>query len=88
MSADPGRRRLDPAALDIEEIAFALSDNGLDEQQWFIDPATGEVLLWTYDLGFGDGPVDLDDLDLVAIDPLPDVRLVRGHGRLRGIHRR
>lgn len=58
---------------DLEEIAFALSDqNVYDEHVHLVDPATGGIVLWTRDGGVdGKTPVDLDDLDLVAIDPLP-----------------
>ena len=58
---------------DLEEIAFALSDqNVYDEHVHLVDPATGKIVLWTRDGGVdGKTPVDLDDLDLVAIDPLP-----------------
>lgn len=59
--------------VDLEEIAFALSDqNVYDEHLHLVDPATGEIVLWTQDGGVdGKTPVDLDDLDLVAIHPLP-----------------
>jgi len=58
---------------DLEEIAFALSDqNVYDEHVHLVDPATGEIVLWTRDGGVdGKTLVDLDNLDLVAIDPLP-----------------
>lgn len=58
---------------DLEEIAFALSDqNVYDEHVHLVDPATGQIVLWTRDGGVdGETPVDLDDLDLVAIHPLP-----------------
>ena len=39
---------------------------------WLIDPGTGEVAFWTSDTGIdGENRVDLDELDLVLIDPLP-----------------
>ena len=60
---------------DLDEIAFALSDqNVYDEQLHLVDPETGEIVLWTRDGGIdGKTPVDLDDLDrgFVAIRPLP-----------------
>ncbi len=35
-------------------------------------PGTGEVSYWTSDTGIdGQTPVDLDELDLICIDPLP-----------------
>ena len=37
-----------------------------------MNPETGEIVFWTADTGIdGQSPVDLDDLDLIAIDPLP-----------------
>jgi hypothetical protein len=42
------------------------------EHAWLIDPDTGELSFWTSDTGIdGSNPVELDDLDLVPIDPLP-----------------
>lgn len=35
-------------------------------------PTTGEVASWTSDTGIdGENPVDIDELDLIPIDPLP-----------------
>ena len=35
-------------------------------------PRTGEVAFWTSDTGIdGENPVEIDELDLIAIDPLP-----------------
>lgn len=63
---------LDLSRLDLDEIAQALSDQNVYEHRWLINPDTGEVLLWTSDLGIdGKTPVDLDDLDEICIDPLP-----------------
>ena len=63
---------LDLGAIDIEEIATALQDQTDFEHRWLIDPRTGELAFWTSDTGIdGQNPVDLDDLDLIAIDPLP-----------------
>ena len=42
------------------------------EHRWLINPATGEVVFWTADTGIdGQTPVDLDELDLICIDPVP-----------------
>jgi hypothetical protein len=42
------------------------------ERRWLINPRCGEIVLWTEDGGIdGRAPVDLDELDLVGIDPLP-----------------
>ncbi|MFY1577350.1 UPF0158 family protein [Verrucosispora sp. WMMD703] len=63
---------LDLSRLDLEEIATALEDQTYYDHRWLIDPRTGEILFWTTDGGVdGRTPVDLDDLDLVGIDPLP-----------------
>ena len=58
--------------IDVEEIATALADQTDYEHRWLIDPRSGEVVLWTSDTGIdGENPVDLDELDLILIDPLP-----------------
>ena len=58
--------------LDLEEIATALADQNGYEHRWLIDPQTGKISFWTADTGIdGQNPVDLYDLDLVGIDPLP-----------------
>ncbi|HRC40769.1 UPF0158 family protein [Nostocoides sp.] len=63
---------LDLDALDVDEIATALADQSADEHRWLIDPTTGEVAFWTSDMGIdGENPVELDELDLILIDPLP-----------------
>ncbi|GEM_PF-617819 len=65
-------RMLDLDAIDVEEIATALADQTDYEHRWLIDPRTGEVAFWTSDTGIdGENPVDLDELDLIPIDPLP-----------------
>ncbi|MEV0428482.1 UPF0158 family protein [Micromonospora sp. NPDC050495] len=62
----------DPDDFDLEAIATALEDQSAYEHRWLIDPATAEVLLWTVDGGIdGQTPVDLEELDLVPIDPVP-----------------
>jgi len=63
---------LDLSNLDLEEIASALSDQTDYEHRWLINPQTGEIAFWTADTGIdGQTPVDLDELDLVSIGPLP-----------------
>jgi hypothetical protein len=63
---------LDLSILDLEEIANALADQTDYDHRWLIDPQTGQVAFWTSDTGIdGQTPVDLDELDLVCIDPLP-----------------
>ena len=58
--------------LDVDEIATALADQTGYEHCWLIDPLTGEIAFWTEDTGIdGQNPVDLDELDLTPIDPLP-----------------
>jgi hypothetical protein len=65
-------RVLDLRNLDVDEIATALSDQTDYEHRWLIDPTTGQVAFWTSDAGIdGKKPVDLDELDLIPIDPLP-----------------
>lgn len=63
---------LDLGKLDLDEIAAALADQTDYEHRWLINPQTGAVAFWTADTGVdGQNPVDLDELDLVCIDPLP-----------------
>jgi hypothetical protein len=63
---------LDLDIIDVDEIATALSDQDDFEHAWLIDPGTGELSFWTSDTGIdGSNPVELDDVDLVLIDPLP-----------------
>ncbi len=63
---------LDLTSLDLDEIATALSDQTDYERRWLIDPRTGQIAAWTTDTGIdGENPVDLDELDLISIDPLP-----------------
>ena len=58
--------------INLDEIATALSDQTDYEHVWLVDPRTGELAFWTSDTGVdGSNSVDLEDLDLVAIDPLP-----------------
>jgi hypothetical protein len=57
---------------DLDEIATALQDQTDYEHFHLVDPRTGEIAFWTQDGGIdGEHPVDLDDLDLIAIHPLP-----------------
>lgn len=61
-----------PSSLDLEETAGALSDQTDHEHQWLINPHTGAIAFWTADTGIdGRTPVDLNELDLVCLDPLP-----------------
>ncbi len=59
--------------IDVEQNAAAgLADQTDYEHRWLIDPRTGEVGCWTSDTGIdGQNPVELDELDLLVIDPLP-----------------
>jgi uncharacterized protein UPF0158 len=57
---------------DLEEIGTALQDQTDFEYFHLVDPRTGEMGFWTTDGGIdGEHPVDLDELDLIAIEPLP-----------------
>ncbi len=63
---------LDLNKLDVDEIANALADQTDYEHRWLIDPLTGEIAFWTQDAGIdGQNPVDLDELGLIPIDPMP-----------------
>jgi hypothetical protein len=72
---------LDLSGLDLEGIGNALVDQSDYEQRRLISPQTGEIVYWTADTGIdGQTPVDLDELDLVCIDPRVD-RLPCGRRR-------
>jgi restriction endonuclease Mrr len=65
---------LDLNALDLGEIAHALSDQTAYEHCWLIHSETGEIVYWSADTGIdGHTKIDLDDLDpeLISIRPLP-----------------
>lgn len=63
---------LDLSEIDLDEVATALADQTDYEHRWLIDPRTGQVAFWTSDTGIdGENPVELDELDLIPIDPLP-----------------
>ncbi|MGA8044638.1 MAG: UPF0158 family protein [Dermatophilaceae bacterium] len=63
---------LDVDAVDVDDIATALADQTDYDHCWLINPDTGEVVFWTSDTGIdGENPVDIDELDLVMIEPLP-----------------
>jgi hypothetical protein len=63
---------LDLSSLNLEEIASALADQTDYEHRRLINPRTGEIAFWTTGTGIdGQTPVDLDELDLIRIDPLP-----------------
>ena len=58
--------------LDVDDIVNALSDQTDYEHRWLFDPRSGEVVFWSADTGIdGQNPVDLDELDLLLIHPLP-----------------
>lgn len=63
---------LDLDGIGVDEVATALADQTDYEHRWLIDPRSGGVVFWTGDTGIdGENPVDLDDLDLILIDPVP-----------------
>jgi hypothetical protein len=60
------------SSLDLDEIVNALQDQSAYEHRYLINPETGEIVFWTeYGGTDGTNPVDLDELDLVVIGPLP-----------------
>jgi hypothetical protein len=63
---------LEVGNLDLDEIATALADQNPYEHRWLINPQMGDIVFWTAEGGIdGETPVDLNDLDLVPVDPLP-----------------
>ena len=62
---------LDLNGLDIDELAMAVADQTDYEHRRLIDPRTGQSVIWTSDTGIdGEHPVDVEDLDLIPIDPV------------------
>jgi len=62
---------LDLNSLDLDAIGEALAYQTDYDHVWLIDPRTGDIAFWTSDSGIDGDPVDLDDLDLLPIYPLP-----------------
>jgi len=63
---------LELVGIDVEKIPTALADQTDHEHRWLLDPRTGQVACWTTDTGInGENPVDIDELDLIPIDPIP-----------------
>ena len=63
---------LDLSSLNLDEIGEALADEVDYEHWWLIDPETGEIAWWSSDTGIdGHNPIDLDELDMLTIHPLP-----------------
>ena len=58
------------SSIELEEIAAALGDQDGYERRRLINPGTGEIAFWTSGTD-GHDPVDLDELDLIGIGPLP-----------------
>jgi hypothetical protein len=59
-------------SFDIGEIATGLQDQADYDYRHLVNPNTGAMGFWTRDGGIdGENPVDLDDLDLIPISPLP-----------------
>lgn len=63
---------LELSGVDIDEIATALADQTSYDHRWQLDPRTGQVAFWTSDTGIdGENPTEIDELDLIPIDPIP-----------------
>jgi hypothetical protein len=63
---------LELSSLDLEDIAAALADQTDYEHRWLLNPESGEIVFWTSETGIdGQTAVDLDELDLLCIEPLP-----------------
>lgn len=60
------------ADFDLDDIGDALGHQRDYEQLWLLDPQTNKTVFWTSDTGIdGQNPVDLDELDMIPINPLP-----------------
>ena len=74
---------LELSGIDVEDIATALAGRTEYEHRWLIDPRTGEVTFWTSDTGIdGENADELDELDLIVIDPLPPYVCFQDHPEL------
>jgi hypothetical protein len=63
---------LDLSSFDLEEIGNVLADQTDYEHRWLVNPQTAEIAFRNADTGIdGQTTVDLDELDLVCIHPLP-----------------
>ena len=70
LSGAPVRRELDGSRDALG--AAAPADQTDYEHRGLLDPRTGQVAFWTSDTGIdGENPVEIDELDLIPIDPLP-----------------
>jgi len=53
------------------EFAAIRDDEFSHFGKWLLDPRTGQVVFWTSDTGIdGENPVEMDELDLIPIDPI------------------
>lgn len=58
--------------VDLGDLVEALRHQVDYETRWLLDPRSGKLEYWTRDCGIdGQNPVDLEELDLIPIDPLP-----------------
>lgn len=65
-------RVIDLPDIDLEQVGVALAGHDDAQHCWLIDPQSGEVVLWTSSGGIdGETCVDVDELDLIEIDPRP-----------------
>lgn len=62
---------LDLGRIDLDMLTMALQDQQEYEHRWLLDPNDGELHVLTDDGLDGAGPTDLDELDLITVDPLP-----------------
>jgi hypothetical protein len=62
---------LDLDRIDLDMLTTALQDQQGYEHRWLLDPNDGELHVMTEDGLDGAGPTDLEELDLIPVDPLP-----------------
>ena len=65
---------VDLSAVDLDELATALGEQGYFEHRWLIDPDSGEISLWTEDSGIDGVSIPLISTMIKSpscIHPLP-----------------
>jgi hypothetical protein len=66
---------LDLAQVDLDDLVMALSDQNEGYHSWLINPETGQLHLWSDDVGLdGDDSVGEDELDERGLEPVSPIR--------------
>jgi hypothetical protein len=66
---------LDLAQVDLDDLVMALSDQNEGYHSWLINPETGQLHLWSDDVGLdGDDSVDEDELEERGLEHVSPIR--------------